>query len=90
MNSPKYQEYKGIYFCRDDNTGYYLNSTLKVRMHRYVWEQEVGLIPDGFEIHHLDCDRAKNSIDKLSLKTKKAPQAPHPKAVTKKEKGREN
>ena len=90
MNSPKYQEYKGIYFCRDDNTGYYLNSTLKVRMHRYVWEQEVGLIPDGLEIHHLDFDRANNSIDNLSLMTKKAHQAMHAKDETKKEKRREN
>ena len=59
-------------------------------MHRYVWEQEVGLIPGGFEIHHLDFDRANNSIDNLSLMTKKAHQTLHAKDETRKEKQREN
>lgn len=42
MNHPKYQEYNGVIFCRDEKTGYYLNSTLRVRMHRYVWEKKRG------------------------------------------------
>ena len=90
MNSPKYQEYKGIYFCRDNNTGYYLNSTLKVRMHRYVWEQEVGPIPDGFDVHHIDGDKSNNSIDNLSLLTNRAHQILHGKEESRKAKMRLN
>ena len=71
MNHQKYQEYSGVIFCRDEKTGYYLNSTLRVRMHRYVWEKEVGKIPDGFEVHHLDRDKSNNSIDNLALMTEK-------------------
>ena len=90
MSYVKYQEYNGIYFCRDDNTGYYLNSTLKVRMHRYVWEQEVGPIPDGFDVHHIDGDKSNNSIDNLSLLTNRAHQILHGKEESRKAKMRLN
>ena len=90
MSYAKYQEYKGIRFCRDDNTGYYLNSTLKVRMHRYVWEQEVGPIPDGFDVHHIDGDKSNNSIDNLSLMTSRAHRILHGKEESRKAKMRLN
>ena len=50
--SSKYQYFNGLKFTRDDKTGYYLNSTIEKRMHRYVWEFYNGPIPKGYDIHH--------------------------------------
>lgn len=57
--------YRNLKFVRDDKTGYYLNSTLRVRLHRYVWACERGDIPKGYEIHHIDFDRSNNDISNL-------------------------
>lgn len=67
--TPKYIEYDGLKFCRDDKTGYYLNSTIRKRLHRYVWEKEHGEIPKGYHIHHIDGDKSNNSIENLALFT---------------------
>jgi hypothetical protein len=61
----KYQYFNGIKFTRDNKTGYYLNSTIRKRMHRYVWEFYNGEIPKGFHIHHKDKDKANNDIINL-------------------------
>ena len=34
-------------------------------MHRYKYEREVGHIPDGWDIHHIDHDKTNNDIDNL-------------------------
>jgi len=65
----KYQWYNGIRFTRDDETGYYLNSTIHKRMHVYVWECIHGNIPKGYEVHHKDLDRSNNTIENLQLLT---------------------
>ena len=65
--TPKYIEYDGLKFCRDDKTGYYLNSTIRKRLHRYVWEKERGEIPKGYHIHHVDKNKANNDISNLAL-----------------------
>lgn len=45
------------------NTGYYsLTVDDRCLMHRYIWEKEVGPIPEGWDIHHLDEDKAKNVL----------------------------
>lgn len=67
--NPKYIEYNGLRFCKDEKTGYYLNSTIRKRLHRYVWEQEVGEIPKGCHIHHIDGDKSNNSINNLTIIT---------------------
>lgn len=65
--SEKYLWFNEVKFTRDDKTGYYLNSTLRIRMHRYVWEFYNGEIPEGYQIHHMDRDKANNNISNLSL-----------------------
>ena len=34
--------FNGIKFTKDDKTGYYLNSSIRKRLHRYVWELHYG------------------------------------------------
>lgn len=63
----KFQYFNGIKFTRDDKTGYYLNSTIRKRMHRYVWEFYNGPIPTGYCIHHKDKDKGNNRIENLEL-----------------------
>lgn len=66
----KFQYYNGVKFTRDEKTGYYLNSTLRIRMHRYVWVCEKGDIPEGYDVHHIDHDKSNNDISNLELLTK--------------------
>lgn len=68
--SDKYQWINGRKFTRDDKTGYYLNSSLRIRAHRYVWELNYGKIPDGYDIHHKDGDKSNNDISNLELITR--------------------
>ena len=65
----KTQHFNSLRFTRDEKTGYYLNSTIQKRMHRYVWEHYNGEIPVGYEIHHKDHDPANNDVDNLELLT---------------------
>lgn len=63
----KYAVYDGLRFCRDENTGYYLNSTRRIRLHRYVYEKNHGDIPFGYEVHHVDHDRGNNEPENLVM-----------------------
>lgn len=63
----KYQYFNGVKFTRDDKTGYYLNSSIRMRMHRYVWEFYYGEIPEGYQIHHKDRDKSNNDISNLEI-----------------------
>jgi hypothetical protein len=65
MKSPKHITIDGIRFCRDDETGYYLNGTLGIRAHRYAYEKAHGPIPDGYDVHHVDEDKANNDPSNL-------------------------
>ncbi len=37
------------------------------RLHRTVWEYHNGEIPEGYDIHHIDGDRAHNDLDNLQM-----------------------
>ena len=56
----KFAYFNGLKFTRDDKTGYYLNSTIRKRLHRCVWEYYNGEIPKGYHIHHKDNDKSNN------------------------------
>lgn len=90
MDSPKYIVYDGLRFCRDDKTGYYLNSTIRKRLHRYIWEKEVGAIPAGYHVHHIDGNKGNNTIDNLSIMTHSGHERLHGQELQRKEKSREN
>ena len=63
------QEVDGIrFYCKPE--GYYKADHTKyggVTMHRYVWQKHNGVIPDGFHVHHIDGDKANNSIANLEM-----------------------
>lgn len=67
MEKPKYITIDGVSFCRDETTGYYLNGTLGVRAHRYVYAKAFGSIPPGYHVHHKDEDKSNNELDNLEL-----------------------
>lgn len=60
-----YQTYDGKKFSRRSNGYYALTYDNRIFMHRYVWEKCNGLIPDGFDIHHIDEDKSNNQISNL-------------------------
>ncbi len=61
----KYAYFENRKYTRDDTTGFYLNSTIRKRLHRAVWESHHGRIPEDHHIHHKDFDRANNDISNL-------------------------
>lgn len=65
IESGKRAIFGGLVFVRDDETGYYLNSTLSIRLHRAVYEAVHGPIPDGFHVHHIDFDKSNNEPSNL-------------------------
>lgn len=58
--------YNGIKFTP---SGYgYWRSTKRDKnlfLHRYKYEREIGKIPKGFDVHHIDGNRSNNNIKNL-------------------------
>ena len=57
------QEFNGIRFYK---CGAYFQHKEKV-LHREVWTEAHGPVPDGFEVHHRDHNRSNNSLGNLEL-----------------------
>lgn len=60
----------GLKFRKDKKTGYYLSGVIegkRKRLHRYMWEQVHGVIPKGYDIHHIDHNKDNNDISNLEL-----------------------
>ena len=65
INFQPFQIYDGKKFTLR-NTGYYsLTTDKRCLMHRYVWEKEKGPIPKGWDIHHINCNKADNRIENM-------------------------
>lgn len=57
--------YNGLKYRRDKHTGYYLNAKTHKRLHVAVYENEVGAIPKGYHVHHVDHDKNNNAPENL-------------------------
>jgi predicted DNA-binding protein YlxM (UPF0122 family) len=65
INFRPFQIYDGKKFTLR-NTGYYsLTTDDRCLMHRYVWELERGKINGGWDIHHINGNKADNKIENL-------------------------
>ena len=48
------------------NVGYYAATVgSRPQLHRYKYEKEIGVIPNDWDIHHIDNDKTNNHIDNL-------------------------
>lgn len=65
INYRPYQMYDGKKFTLRDNGYYALTKNKRTQMHRYVYEKEVGKIPKGYDIHHVNGKKYDNSIENL-------------------------
>ena len=64
------QIYKNVKFSIT-NDGYYRRTDSdRILMHRFVYENEIGPIPKGYDIHHIDEDKANNKIENLECLSK--------------------
>ena len=65
VNFSPHQMYDGKKFTLR-NTGYYSETTNeRCLMHRYVWMNQRGDIPEGWDIHHINEKKDDNRIDNL-------------------------
>lgn len=64
-NENPFQIYNGLKFSLRNHGYYSLTSNTRCLMHRYVWENEVGIIPNGWDIHHKNGDKADNRLNNL-------------------------
>jgi hypothetical protein len=60
-------EYKGETFTLDGN-GYFLERKTGRMLHRVIWEDNHGTIPEGYKVYHRDRNRSNYQIENLYLK----------------------
>lgn len=76
----------GMKFLKE-NSGYYLSTKIyknnrRIRLHRYIWEQYNGEIPNNYEIHHIDHNKDNNDISNLEMLTKEEHKKRHNEEIT--------
>jgi hypothetical protein len=54
----------------ETHNGYYRHKALY--LHRYVWEETNGAVPDGMAVTHADGDKSNNGLENLELKPRSA------------------
>ena len=59
--------YMGKKYAVEQKTGYYVcTSGNRKRLHIAIWEHEHGVeVPEGCVIHHLDWNKANNTVENL-------------------------
>ena len=66
-------EHKGVRYYRypsnPEKFNLYYRSARGKQLHRVIWEEHHGAIPDDCEIHHLDSDPTNNDISNLECLT---------------------
>lgn len=66
-------EHNGVsyYLINDNGIPYYKRSTggVTIALHRVIWEETYGAIPDGYHIHHKDGNSLNNDVSNLELLT---------------------
>lgn len=69
--------YKGRKFIQSQ-FGYYMTSARPALvLHKEIWKDNYGVIPDGCHIHHKDHDKANNNIDNLMCLTQRSHASHH-------------
>ncbi|MBR0060392.1 MAG: HNH endonuclease, partial [Selenomonadaceae bacterium] len=63
----KHKKFNGLTYYKDERTGRYFSRT---PLSRVVWTYYNGEIPDGYEIHHVDENKANDDISNLQMMTK--------------------
>jgi hypothetical protein len=55
----------------ENRSGYYASHKggMNRKLHRYIYEQVHGPIPEGFQVHHIDENPLNNSLDNLTVMT---------------------
>jgi len=71
VNFRPYQIYDNKKFTLRNNGYYSLTTNDRCLMHRYVYEKEIGKIPNKFDIHHIDQNKSNNKINNLECICKK-------------------
>ena len=83
----EYQVFNGIQFYQTRPRDYFRHSVghTTILMHKYVWEYYKGKIPSGYEVHHIDRNRANNDISNLQLLSKEEHKRLHSELLTNEE-----
>lgn len=71
MKIPSWKQsvtYRGIRFHRYDS-GYWIGGHPQKKLHRFIWECQVGPIPPGYVIHHRNEDTNDNRVENLECIT---------------------
>ena len=56
----------GLWYGEEKASGYLYCKTTCEYLHRHVWAEANGCIPDGWVVHHTDHDRGNNHLDNLA------------------------
>jgi len=80
------QKFDGVSYYR---CGPYFQRKGK-RLHRAVWEAHNGPVPDGYEVHHVNGNRADNNIENLQLLLESEHHSYHMKQPERIEQSRQN
>ena len=65
VNFQPFQLYNGKKFTLRNHGYYALTTEDRCLMHRYVWETEIGKIPEGYDIHHKNEKKYDNALSNL-------------------------